>query len=594
MQMKDNYILGIHGFSFKSKRAMHNSGVTLLKNGELIFAADEERFTRKKNEGCFPIQSLNAMYEETGVKPSQIGSIAMPDKNSLWQLSMILKYAAQVYFETGVFQNNYLLESFKRLSEIRRVLPTELSKAKKFYVEHHLAHAASVYYTCPWQKSTIITIDGMGDFSISGLTAVGNSGKIKVIDRLNGFYSPGLFYMIITEILGFVSGRHEGKVTGLAAYGKYNAKLDSIFYDLIKYDREKGDFFSKYVAYEINDYISKKWVNGFNPEFGTNSFDEKIYEQQKPFQLITFRNQLNGYSKEDIAFAAQKRLEEIVTAHVNNTVKKTGIKNISLSGGVFANVKLNQRIRELDCVDNVFIYPAMNDSGLSVGSALFVHHNEFGKEFIYPTKTSMLLGKSTVDFEIETLLIEKNIMFRKVENIEMEIAKAISNGKIIAHFYGKSEYGPRALGNRSILASPKDASINGILNEKLKRTEFMPFAPVVMEEYASELFKDWTSHCLNSKFMTMCYSVTDKMKCLAPAVVHIDDTARPQVVSSRENQRLHSILSHHFKITGIPVLINTSFNLHEEPIVNSAEDAIKILETNAVDILTLNNFWIEL
>src|ERR1043165_6118996 len=337
--MRDNFTLGIHGFSLKSTRSMHNSGVALLRNDEVLFAIDEERFTRKKNEGAFPLQSLSALYRETGISPEMITSLAMPDKNSLWQLLQTLKYASKTYLKTGLFLNNYLRESFCRLKEIKRHLPNNLAHTKRFFVEHHLAHASSAYYTSPWSDACIVTIDGMGDFCMSGLTAVGESGKIKVIDRLNGFYSPGLYYMIITEILGFVSGRHEGKVTGLAAYGQYNSALDKTFKNFIHYDYQKSAFFSKNIPFEINDYISRKWVNGFNPEFGSNSFDEKIYEQQKPFQLLSFRVPLANFSKEDIAFAAQKRLEEIVLAHVSQAIKKTNKRNLVLAGGVFANVR---------------------------------------------------------------------------------------------------------------------------------------------------------------------------------------------------------------------------------------------------------------
>jgi len=590
--MKDEFILGIHGFSLTSQRSMHNSGVALLHNGKLIFATDEERFSRKKNEGCFPTESLNALYKETGVKSYQISYVAMPDKNSLWQLAVILKYVIKTYFQTGVFLNNYLVESIKRVNEIKRYVPTNLAHAKRVYMEHHVAHAASAYFTSPWPNSTIITVDGMGDFAISGITAVGQSGNLKILKRLNGFYSPGLFYMIITEVLGFVSGRHEGKVTGLAAFGKPDKDLSEIFKHLLTYLPHKSDFFSKNIAFEINDYISKKWVNGFNPKYATNSFDEKEYLAQKDQQLLSFRKPLTSFSREDIASAAQTRLEDVMTEHVIHTIKKTGIKNLVLAGGVFANVKLNQKIRELKCVENVYIYPAMNDSGLSAGAALYAYHIIKKNSFKPSSPPGVLLGQSFDDRSIEAILISKCINYHKPDLIEFEIAKAISEGKIIAHFNGKAEYGPRALGNRSILVAATNKSINQSLNIKLNRTEFMPFAPVILEDFASEMIVDYKKDIYNSRFMTMTFNVTEKLKTLAPAIVHIDGTARPQVVNSSDNPRLYNILKSYYAITGIPTFINTSFNLHEEPIVNSPEEAIKVLYKNAVDILILNNFWI--
>ncbi|GHU55917.1 carbamoyltransferase [Bacteroidia bacterium] len=592
--MKDTYILGLHGFSAHSNRAMHNSGVALLKNGEIIFASDEERFTRIKNESLFPFNALDAMYKETGVTPEQIGYVAMPDRKPLWQLRKIIKYIVKTYFETGIFASNYLRESLKRTLQLRRLLPDNLRHCKTFFIEHHIAHAASTYYSAPWTNSTIITVDGSGDFSMSGIISVGQSNKIEVVKRLNGFYSPGIYYMIITEILGFISGRHEGKVTGLAAFGKPIEELQKQFEIFLKYDTNKLDFFSKNVAFEINDYISKHWVNGYNPELGTNSFAEQEYQRMKQQQLSTFRIPLKKYSREDIAFAAQNRLEQVVTEHVKSVVDKTQIKNVCVAGGIFANVKLNQKIRELDNVANLFVYPAMNDSGLSVGSAQYVHHNILNNDFSGKPPTTLYLGiDSNANEQVESLLKSKNIRYLQPANIEKKIAEALSENKTVAHFYGKSEYGPRALGNRSIFAPATDSSINDSLNKKLHRTEFMPFAPIILKDFADEMLVDWNENEHNSRFMTITYDVTEKMKIIAPATVHIDGTARPQVISQTDNERSYNILNEYYKMTNIPVLINTSFNLHEEPIVNMPEDALKILEQNAVDVLVINNFYIE-
>ena len=567
---------------------MHNSGVCISRNGEILAAIDEERYSRKKNEGRFPFKALDDIFKICNIKPENIDIVAMPDKSPLWQMKSVTKYAIKTFFDSKIFLNNYLLEMY-RLKKLKRHLPSNLKHAKKIFVEHHIAHASSAYHTSPWENATIITIDGMGDFSMSGITAVGKLGKIKVLKRLNGFYSPGLFYMIITEILGFISGRHEGKVTGLAAYGKFNEKLDAIFKEFIKYDAKKADFFSKNVAFEINDYISKKWVNGFNPNIGTNS-DEKIYLAQKEKQLLSFRKPLKEFSKEDIAFAAQKRLEDIVLEHVINTVKQTNIKNIVLSGGVFANVKLNQKIQGLDCVDNVYIFPAMNDSGISVGAALYTNYNILKNKFTPKPLKTVNLGKKYTNFEIQQVLDKKNIEYTKSSNIEKEIAKFISEGKIIAHFNDRMEYGPRALGNRSILAAAIDVKINKTLNNRLNRTEFMPFAPAILEEYAKDMYKNWNINNIPSKFMTMSFNVTNKHKKIAPATVHIDETARPQVVNSSDNLRFYNIIKNYYELTGIPIIINTSFNIHEEPIVNSPQDAIKILQQNCVDVLVLNDF----
>lgn len=592
--MKDIYVLGIHGFSAHSNRSMHNSGVALLKNGEVIYASDEERFSRLKNDGAFPFQALEAMYKETGITSRDIKYIAMPDRKPIWQLIKIIKYITKTYFETGVFASNYLRESLKRTWQLKRVVPENLNHCKLFFVEHHLAHAASVYYSSPWEKSTIITIDGSGDFSMSGIVGIGRGNKIEIIKRLNGFYSPGIFYMIITEILGFISGRHEGKVTGLAAFGKHNSELKKHFQSFLQYKKGKLDFFSKNIAFEIDDYISKHWVKGYNPELGSSSIAQQEYIKIKQQQLSSFRVHLSNHSKEDIAYAAQNRLEEVVTAHVEAVVQKTKLKNVCVAGGIFANVKLNQKIKELDCVNNLFVYPAMNDSGLSVGAALHVYHSVLKNDFKGKVIKDMYLGTETKNNEeVRNMLKNKKIQFQQVDNIEFKIAQALSSNKIVAHFFGRSEYGPRALGNRSIFAPATNINVNDSLNKKLSRTEFMPFAPILLAEDATELISDWSEEEQNTRFMTMTFNVTPKMKEIAPAIVHVDGTARPQIIKSSDNERVYNILKEYKRITDIPVLVNTSFNLHEEPIVNTPEDALKVLEQKAVDVLVINNFYIE-
>jgi carbamoyltransferase len=592
--MKDIYVLGIHGFSAHSRRSMHNSGVALLKNGEVIFASDEERFSRMKNDGLFPYQALEAMYKETGITPKDITYVAMPDRKPIWQLRKVIKYIAKTYFETGVFTSNYLRESLKRTLQLKRIVPENLSHCRVFFVEHHLAHAASVYYSSPWENSTIITIDGSGDFSMSGIVGIGKRNKIDIIKRLNGFYSPGIYYMIITEILGFISGRHEGKVTGLAAFGKHNSELEKHFEYFLQYKKDKLDFYSKNVAFEIDDYISKHWVNGYNPELGTGSIAEQEYMKIKQQQLSTFRVHFTNHTKEDIAYAAQNRLEEVVTEHIEAVVQETKVKNVCVAGGIFANVKLNQKIKELYCVNNLFVYPAMNDSGLSVGSALHVYHSVLKNDFKGKVIKDLYLGiDSKNNDEVESLLKNKKIQFQQVDNIELKIAQALSSNKIVAHFFGRSEYGPRALGNRSIFAPATNTNVNDSLNKKLNRTEFMPFAPILLAEDANELISDWNEDEQNTRFMTITNNVTPKMKEIAPAIVHIDGTARPQIIKLSDNERVYNILKEYKRITNIPVLVNTSFNLHEEPIVNTPEDALKVLEQKAVDVLVINNFYIE-
>ena len=252
-----------------------------------------------------------------------------------------------------------------------------------------------------------------------------------------------------------------------------------------------------------------------------------------------------------------------------------------------------QKIQELNCVDNVYIFPAMNDSGLSVGASLYTEYNILKNKFNPKPLKTVNLGKEYSNKTIQIILDKNNIEYKKYDNIEKEIAKLIFKGKIIAHFNGRMEYGPRALGNRSILASATNVNINKTLNDRLKRTEFMPFAPAILAEHAKDMYKNWNENNVPSQFMTMTFNVTDKHKELAPATVHIDGTARPQVVNYSDNPRFYNILKNYYELTGIPIIINTSFNIHEEPIVNTPTEALKILKQNSVDILILNDFLIE-
>ena len=300
----------------------------------------------------------------------------------------------------------------------------------------------------------------------------------------------------------------------------------------------------------------------------------------------TFKN----FSREDVSAFAQDNLEELAVDLVTNTINNEKNVNICLSGGTFANVRVNQKILEIDNVKNIFVQQGMGDGGLAVGAALWIYKNK-NKDWKPRFKKTVYLGLGFSDDKIKkTLSSEKKIMFNHHQKIEKEIALAISKNKIIGRFNGPMEWGPRALGNRSILASPSDASINSTLNERLSRTEFMPFAPIIMEEYASEFFSGYDKSHIASRFMTITYDVFKEKHSIIPAVVHVDGTARPQVVRREDNISLHTILNEYYKLTGVPVLINTSFNIHGEPIVYTPKDAIRSFKKKAVDILAIGNY----
>lgn len=566
------YILGIHGFSADSNRILHDTGVSLVKDGKIIAAINEERFSRNKNDGAFPWKSLEYICKTYNINPENVDCIAFSDERPLWQLANITKMVLNTYFETGIFLSRYLIESIIRTRELFRQPPDIFHNVPVKFVEHHKAHAASAYFSSPWKDSTVITIDGMGDYCIGGTISKGMDGKIKVLKRTNGFYSPGIFYMIVTDYLGFKPGRHEGKIMGMAAYGNPEVAYDSMR-ELIRYDRKSLNFYSKPIPDALNKF--------------------SLLDDEKA-DLEFFETLWRDYANNDVASAAQKRLEDTVIPFIEDAISLTGIPYLTLAGGIFANVILNKRILELPCVENVYIHPNMGDGGLATGAAFHEYYHEKSKmKFEGKLLENIYLGPDFSDGIIETELKSNKLEYQAIENIEKEIAEALANKKIIGHFFGKMEYGPRALGNRSIFANPFCKDINDKLNYRLKRTEFMPFAPAIMEEYANDYLLNWTPAQLAARFMTMAYDATSLCNENAPAIVHVDGTTRPQVVRKIDNPRFHSIIDNFYNITGVPLVINTSFNLHEEPIVCHPSDAIKAFNNNAFDVLVLNNYWVE-
>jgi carbamoyltransferase len=406
------------------------------------------------------------------------------------------------------------------------------------------------------------------------------------MERLNEIRYPhsfGQFYTACTQVLGFRGGRHEGKITGLSGFGK----VDPVLYDKVKSTiRRSGPDFTL-----DKRYYSEGIIRGFSWK--------KIRKSENLFDALSYRNYktplkklLDGYPREDVAAVFQTILEEEVVAAVRPFAEQTGIKNLALAGGVFANVKLNNALFEGLGMDQVYIFPAMGDGGLSVGAAL---------EFLQaPPKPfdAPYWGPEYNDEEMESAIIaasDKGLKYRRESEIEKVLAELLAQKKVIARFSGKMEFGPRALCNRSILYSAADPDANIWLNKQLHRTEFMPFAPVAMADRANELFEgvDGKEHAC--KFMTIIVDCTDFTKEHCPAIVHVDGTARPQFVTEEINPSMYQILAYYEEITGVPLMVNTSFNMHEEPIVCSPQDAVRGFVSARLDYLAMGPFlaWLE-
>ncbi len=577
----------------------HDATAAIVSDGKIIAAINEERLSRIKKHIGFPYKAIEKTLEICGLTGKDIDVVTIASIDSQYFSKHLAKF---LFDKTTLSTAERLLSTIHRKLDkksagkyFRERLAKELEllgiSAPIHYMDHHLSHATAAYYTSGFKDPLIFTLDGAGDDLCSSINIVEN-GYVKRISSSYYMNSPGYFYSRVTAHLGFKPLRHEGKITGLAAYGnpkKYYGQMS----ELLGLSPDGRQFHSpRFMGVEKNraKYMLKVLKGVLSGDLSDLSWrgkgmDEMMVEALSGCEL-----------RDDVAAAAQKRLEDVVVGLVKNHVIDTGKKKIAMAGGVFANVKMNQRIAEVEGVAEVFIHPAMGDEGIAAGSALLHYQNHLEKngKVLKPKKlTNMFLGPEYSESEIKKALEKRGYKPKKVKDIEKYIASAIDSGKIIGWFNGKMEFGPRALGNRSILADPRDASLNDKLNDRLKRTEFMPFAPSALAEAAPKLYKNSGYGLYTAEFMTITFDVYKEWAEKAPAVVHIDNTARPQLVTKKNNPTYYKIIKEFEKLTGLPLIINTSFNMHEEPIVCTPDDAIRSFEVDCVDILALGSYVVE-
>lgn len=553
---------------------LHNSyqsGAALIIDDKIIGAVSEERFNRVKNCGGIPNKSINYLLNEAKIKLSDVDKIiygiCTPGNPSN-------KIINKIKIKVSNLDNNHLEKIYERmqseidwnkkyLDELDKWIQKNNLKNKIVYVDHHLSHAAGAYLTSPFDESLIFTCDGKGNFKSSTIMKA-KKNIINEIDFNTTYDSLGYFYGNITKSLGYEAEKHEGKITGLAAFGN-----EEKFLKLLK---EK--IFTK------SDKIDLNFGNYYLPWFCEKNELPLLYKE------------VEKYKKEDVAAASQKILEDTVCTWINNAIKKYKGKktNICLSGGVFANVKLNQKIKELKTVKNIFVQPAMGDMGIPLGSCLYQYSKDKNRSFGF--LNTMSLGPKYSNDNIKIILNKYNLKYKYSENLEIDFLKYISENKVIGFFNGRMEYGPRALCNRTIFYHCRDKNVNNWLNKRLNRSDFMPFAPVTTKENAKKCFIGWQENQKCADFMTLTYKVTQSFKKKCPAAVHIDGTARPQILNSDANYKVYKILKYYFKKTNELALINTSFNNHEEPIVCSPENAIESLFRNNIDVLFMENYII--
>lgn len=572
----------------------HDGTLTVLRDGKNVFSIGEERLNRTKCYIGFPFQALRYVIAQGIVTPEEIDIVAISTgvfkkewaRTYAFELTEDKKYydiqndkaPADFYLNDDEWKTIQSDEDCRKYTEkkIRGILDKNKIKAKILFLDHHLCHAASAYYAGGEKEALAITLDGEGDLS-SGTVSICRDGKIDTILKMPVSSSIGYLYSEVTRACGFKMSRHEGKITGLAAYGDYK-KTEAYFDREVRIKEGSIVFESSTTSCKPNLIYRIRAKLGFIP-YSVN-FWQGIIRDAGPL------------SKEDLSAGVQHTLEKKVAELVSFWVKKTGIRKIVTAGGVFANVKLNQRIAELPEVDSFFVYPDMGDGGNAFGAAALAYYASHTFKPEDARVTNVYLGPDFTESEIEKeVKRNSSLSLRKSSNLCQEVAQLIADKKIVGWFQGRMEYGPRALGNRSILAHTADASINKWLNQRMKRTEFMPFAPSCLYESASELFHiHKQSSLFPAEFMTITFDMKDEWSKRAPAISHVDQTARPQLVRKDVNPLYHKLISEYHKITGLPLIINTSFNVHEEPIVCKPAEAIKSLVNGVVDVLVLGDY----
>lgn len=551
---------------------LFDAGVALCEDDRVLFASNEERYTRRKNEGGFPRHALAALFEHTGVAPEAIDRICVAGLMTPPLPVRLLPKAHDWIFDARrKNQDSHLRRFFDDVTFLlpithttersllrrlcvpwlapvtRRTLPPALRNKPLAFVDHHLAHAAGAWYAAGLDEALCITTDGMGDGLSMTVSRCGADG-IRRIWTASSRDSLGLFFQVLAEAFGFLSCRDEGKITGLAAGGDPSrVPLPSPFTfegGVLKYHGRLGQ-------------RGIDWARAY----------------------LTSR-----HSREDVAAWAQEILERHVVEIARWWLRETGLRNIVVSGGVVANVKLNQRLHEIDGVERVFVFPNMGDGGLGLG-AIWAEQRPRPRPL-----ADVFLGEEFPEAAMRAAIEAAGLPFERPDAPEDRVAALLAEGRIVCRFQGRMEYGPRALGNRSILAATTDPAVVQRLNDALRRSDFMPFAPAILDEEAHEYVVNADAARHAAEFMTVCFDCTDRMRREHPAVVHLDGTARAQFVRRDRNPGFHRVLAEFGRHTGGAVLLNTSFNIHEEPIVRTPAEAVAAFVTSGLDHLSIGPF----
>jgi len=555
----------------------HDSAASLLMDGKVIAAVEEERFTRKKFDDDFPRMAIDWCLNEAGISPKNIDSIAFYDKPILKFERLLDNYIAVA--PRGLYS---FLDVIPKWIHKRLWIKDEISRYLNgfngdiIFPEHHTSHAAYTFFTSPFDEAAILTIDGVGEWSTTTF-GTAHDTTIKLTNDLRWPHSVGLLYSAFTYFLGFKVNEGEYKLMGLSAYGKPNY-YDLILKNLVDVKNDGSIHLNmKYFSFTHDKEMTNQ---NFSDLFGISPRKEDSNAEQIHY---------------DIAASAQLVLEDILLRMVNYVYKKTSMKNLCLSGGVALNGVANYKILNDGPFENLHVPPSPGDGGSAIGCAQYLYycHKKNKRKIEKNTEriqNNIFTGPSYPNDEIKSFLDINKINYKFLETNDLLVytAKLLSEDNVVGWYQGKMEWGPRALGNRSILADPRNAEMKDILNEKIKHREsFRPFAPSILEEYTFEYF----NINVQSPYMLLVAPVKKPEK--IPAVTHVDGTGRIQTVSKYINPLYYSLINEFYKITGVPVLVNTSMNVRGEPIVNTPEQAYNMIIKTDMDYIVLGNYIVK-
>lgn len=561
------------------KSGVHDNSVALLSDGKVLFAEAEERISRIKHDGRFPYLALMESLKITKTKLREVDYFvsATPDENYFQMFLTTIKYLPVVgmknYLEQVLSAALHKVDKIPDGDRPKNVTEAGISSDKFFTVSHYLAHAAAAYFSSPFDKCLVINMDGFGlgekGEPLSGKIFLGENNNLTGLEDVPIHASLGLYYGVVTMALGFKLNDGEGKTMGLAAYGDY-----SKCYEKMK------NFFPRFVG--------DRWTVKSSIMDILNVSRKSVYEKSNTY--IYLKKLVEKYGKEDVAAACQKVFEEEVVKYIKFLVQKYHLRKVALNGGIFLNVKANMRLLEEKVVDEIFVYPNPSDGGTAVGAALagFLLKNQKIKrsELLHPA-----FGRSFSDAEIKKELVKtKGIEFKKLDkNLPNFTAKLLKDGKVVGWFEGRGEWGPRALGQRSVIADPRHIETKDRINSILKGREwFMPFAPSMMIESAP----DYLILLKKAPFMIIGDTLKkNKLKDLK-AAAHVDGTVRPHLVTKDANPLYYQVIKEFKKLTGVPSILNTSFNKHGLPIVYTPKQAIEHLQWGAIDELIIGSYYV--